>query len=75
MDASGACKLEVESDRALGDRVGVHSTPCIFVVTQSKWVAVTDLNQLDRAIDDALAQTAAASTSPDSHPLVAAVRS
>jgi protein-disulfide isomerase len=75
MDASGACKLEVESDRALGDRVGVHSTPCIFVVTQSKWVAVTDLNQLDRAIDDALAQTTAASGSPVSRPLEAAARS
>jgi protein-disulfide isomerase len=58
MDPSGACKAEVESDRALGDRVGVHSTPCIFVVTQTSWVPVADINQLDRLIVNALAQAA-----------------
>jgi hypothetical protein len=61
IDASGSCKAEVESDRALGDRVGVKSTPCIFVVTQNKWVAVpySDIARLDRYIDDAIAPTAA----------------
>jgi protein-disulfide isomerase len=54
MDASGACRNEVETDRALGDRLGVHSTPCIFVVTQSRWVPVADINQLDSIIDGAL---------------------
>ena len=53
-----ACKAEVESDRALGDRVGVRSTPCIFVVTQTSWVPVADINQLGHLIDNALAQTA-----------------
>jgi protein-disulfide isomerase len=57
IDPSGACKLEVESDRALGDRVGVHSTPCIFVVTQTKWVAVPDVSRLSTTIDAALAET------------------
>jgi protein-disulfide isomerase len=65
MDASGNCKAEVESDRALGDRVGVKSTPCIFVVTQNNWVAVpySDIAHLDRYIDDMIAQ-AAASAAP-----------
>jgi protein-disulfide isomerase len=61
IDAGGNCKAEVESDRALGDRVGVKSTPCIFVVTQTRWVAVpySDIGRLDRYIDDAIAPTAA----------------
>jgi protein-disulfide isomerase len=79
MDASGACRNEVESDRALGDRLGVHSTPCIFVVTQSKWVPIVDLNQLDRILDEALAQTsgqsAAASAGPIASPFEATARS
>jgi len=59
MDAGGNCRLEVEADRALGDRVGVRSTPCIFVVTQTKWVAVpySNIGQLDRFIDAALAES------------------
>jgi hypothetical protein len=56
MDPNGACKLEVESDRALGDRLGVRSTPCIIVVTQNKWV-VADVSQLSQTIDAALAET------------------
>jgi protein-disulfide isomerase len=58
MDPGGTCKQEVEADRALGDRVGVHSTPCIFVVTQSKWVAVpySEIGQLNRTIEAVLAQ-------------------
>jgi protein-disulfide isomerase len=62
MDA--ACQNEVKADRALGDRLGVatHGTPCIFVVTQESWVEVTDLNQLYRMIDTAIAQTSASVT-------------
>jgi len=56
IDPSGACKTEVESDRALGDRLGVHSTPCIIVVTQNKWVAVADPSQLYRIVNAALAE-------------------
>jgi protein-disulfide isomerase len=51
------CKKEVEADRAMGDRLGVKSTPSIFVVTQSKWVPIVDLSQLEGALDDALAET------------------
>jgi protein-disulfide isomerase len=57
IDPNGTCRNEVESDRAMGDRLGVKSTPCIFVVTQSKWTPVTDLTQLDSMLEDALAQT------------------
>jgi protein-disulfide isomerase len=57
MDASGTCRNEVKSDLALGDAIGVHSTPCLFVVTQKKWVYVNDVGQLDRIIDQALAES------------------
>ena len=57
MDANGACRNEVESDRTLGDRLGVASTPCIIVVTQTGFVPVADIAQLGRIVDDALAQT------------------
>ncbi len=65
MDA--ACQNEVKADRALGDRLGVgpHGTPCIFVVTEQSWAEVTDLNQLYRMIDAAIAQTGASVTSVD----------
>jgi protein-disulfide isomerase len=75
MDANGTCKLEVESDRALGDQLGVRSTPCIFVVTQSKAIPVADVSQLGRMIEAALAQTAASSGMPrDNAPLVDMLR-
>jgi protein-disulfide isomerase len=57
LDATGTCRNEVKSDRALGDRLNIHSTPCVFVVTQKKWVHVTDMHQLYRTIDQALAET------------------
>jgi protein-disulfide isomerase len=57
MDASGNCTKEVRSDQALGQRMGLMHTPCIFVVTQKRWVQVVDINQLYRTIDVALAET------------------
>jgi protein-disulfide isomerase len=64
MDASGACKNEVKADRALGDRLGEHGTPCIFVVTQRSWVQVADVSQLYHTIDLALAQTSRPAIGP-----------
>jgi protein-disulfide isomerase len=58
LDSSGACRNEVLADRALGDRLGEHGTPCVFVVTQKRWVMVTDMRQLYRAIDTAFTETA-----------------
>ncbi len=57
IDSTGACKKEVEADHALGDRLGRLRTPCIFVVTSRQWVQVLDLDQLDRTIDTAFAET------------------
>ena len=68
LDPTGACRNEVAQDRALGDRLGVHGTPCIFVVTQRRWVQVTDIHQLYRAIDTAIAETASLPASAQSAP-------
>jgi protein-disulfide isomerase len=68
MDASGSCRNEVKADRALGDRLGVHGTPCIFVVTQQRWVQVADVHQLYYTIDQALAQTGGPAAGPRRKP-------
>ena len=57
MDASGVCTKEVQADRALGERLHVPHTPCIFVVTAKSWTEVNDIKLLDRAIDLAVAET------------------
>jgi hypothetical protein len=64
LDASGDCRSQVRADRALGDRLGIHGTPCLFVVTQKRWVLVTDVTQLNHTIDVALAETAPPARSP-----------
>ena len=58
MDANGACQKEIAADHALGVRLGLVHTPCIFVVTPTHWVQVVDVTQLYRTIDTALAETA-----------------
>lgn len=59
IDASGACRNEVEADHALGDRLGVSSTPCIIVVTQTGFVPVaySNIGQLGQIVSDALAKS------------------
>jgi len=68
LDSTGACRTQVLADRALGDRLGEHGTPCVFVVTSKRWVMVTDITQLYRAIDTALAETASLTPAPASQP-------
>jgi protein-disulfide isomerase len=68
MDADGACKARVQADRALGDRLGEHGTPCLFVVTRKSWVLVDDASLLYRTIDQALAQTSGPATGPGLKP-------
>jgi protein-disulfide isomerase len=69
MDSSGRCTQEVKADRALGDRVGVRHTPCLFVVTQTGWTQVVDINQLYQTIDIALADTRSpAKSTPENAP-------
>jgi protein-disulfide isomerase len=58
------CRNEVLSDRALADRLGAHGTPCVFIVTGKRWVQVTDMHQLYRAIDTAFAETASLAPQP-----------
>ena len=59
IDASGACRNEVESDHALGDRLGVSSTPCIIVVTQTGFVPVaySNIGQLGQIVSDAVVKS------------------
>ena len=63
VDASGTCASEVDADRALGDRLGVKSTPCVIVVTQNGWTPVVDMSQLDRIVGEAVGRTASSSSS------------
>ncbi len=51
VDPSGRCAAEVEADCTLGKRLGLLHTPTIVVVTQRRWIEVTDPNQLSSAID------------------------
>jgi protein-disulfide isomerase len=66
LDAQGMCRKEVLSDRDLGNKLNVRSTPCVIVVSQKSWVSVpfADINQLDHTIDLALADTAAPIPTP-----------
>jgi protein-disulfide isomerase len=64
MDANGACRNEVKADRAFGDQLNIRATPCVFIVTQNKWVHVEDMRQLYRTIDQAIAETQAAGAPP-----------
>jgi len=63
-DPEGKYAIEVSADRSLGDRLGVRRTPTILVVTPHKWVHVTDVSQLYSVIDEALAETGSAKSSP-----------
>jgi protein-disulfide isomerase len=76
IDASGSCRNEVESDHALGDRLGVASTPCIIVVTQTGFVPVaySSIGQLGQIVSDALAQSGSPATSSLVIPTEAAPR-
>jgi hypothetical protein len=58
LDATGDCRAQVRADRALGDKLGIHGTPCLFVVTSQRWVLVMDVAQLNHTIDIALAESA-----------------
>jgi hypothetical protein len=64
IDSTGACRSEVKSDRSFGDKLNVHATPCVFVVTQNRWVQVDDMRLLYRTIDQAIAETKTQATVP-----------
>ena len=55
VDPQGKLAAEVNAERALGNRIGVHQTPTIYVVSSKPggkpYVEVTDRNQLFQIID------------------------
>ncbi len=51
VNPSGRCAAEVEADCTLGTKLGLLHTPTIVVVTQRRWIEVTDPTQLYTAID------------------------
>ncbi|MGA8111231.1 MAG: thioredoxin domain-containing protein [Acidobacteriaceae bacterium] len=57
MDPQGKLTAEVNQDRALGDRMGIHETPTAWVVTEHGYKQVTNFNNLYSMLDEAEAQT------------------
>lgn len=53
VDPSGQLLKQVEADRDLGDKLGLHETPTIIVVTPKGWIQVKDVSDLYEAIDQA----------------------
>lgn len=52
IDPAGRFSAEVNADYTLGERVGISQTPTVWVVSQKKWVQVTDMNDLYATIDN-----------------------
>lgn len=62
MDPQGKLADEVKADYALGERLGVHQTPTVWVVTDRTggappYTEVTDYNKLYTMLDEATAAT------------------
>jgi protein-disulfide isomerase len=62
MDPQGKFADEVRADLALGERLGVHQTPTVWIVTDRTggappYAEVTDYNQLYAMLDQATAAT------------------
>jgi protein-disulfide isomerase len=65
MDPQGKLADEVKADQALGERLGVHQTPTVWIVTDrsggaAPYVEVTDYNKLYTMLDQATAETSQA---------------
>ena len=58
VDPTGQLAREVDADRNLGDKLGLHETPTIVVVTPKGWIQVRDVSGLYQAIDKAEAMVA-----------------
>jgi protein-disulfide isomerase len=62
MDPQGKLKAEVEADRTLCQRLGVHQTPTAWIVTDgsggaARYTEVSDFNKLYTMLDRAVDQT------------------
>jgi protein-disulfide isomerase len=67
IDPNGLFAAEVRADHTLGERINLHQTPSIFIVTQKGYTEVTDVTQLYAMLDTAIAENPApakASTKP-----------
>ncbi len=59
IDPNGLFAAEVRADHTLGERVNLHQTPTIFIVTQKGYTEVTDVTQLYSMLDTAIAENPA----------------
>ncbi|MDP9050016.1 MAG: DsbA family protein [Acidobacteriota bacterium] len=59
-DPSGELMKEIQTDKVLGEKVGVNQTPTIIVCSAKEWVHVTDVSLLYQAIDQVMAKAGAA---------------
>ena len=59
IDPNGLFAAEVRADHTLGERINLHQTPSIFIVTQKGYTEVTDVTQLYSMLDAAIAENPA----------------
>ncbi len=59
IDPNGLFAAEVRADHTLGERINLHQTPSIFIVTQKGYTEVTDVSQLYAMLDTAIAENPA----------------
>jgi protein-disulfide isomerase len=59
IDPNGLFAAEVHADQTLGERINLHQTPSIFIVTQKGYTEVTDVTQLYAMLDTAIAENPA----------------
>jgi protein-disulfide isomerase len=59
IDPNGLFAAEVRADHTLGERINLHQTPSIFIVTQKGYTEVTDITQLYSMLDTAIADNPA----------------
>ncbi len=62
IDPNGLFAAEVRADHTLGERINLHQTPSIFIVTQKGYAEVTDVSQLYSMLDTAIAENPAPKT-------------
>jgi protein-disulfide isomerase len=59
IDPNGLFAAEVRADHTLGERINLHQTPSIFIVTQKGYTEVTEITQLYAMLDTAIAENPA----------------
>jgi protein-disulfide isomerase len=68
VDPNGLFAAEVHADQTLGERINLHQTPSIFIVTQKGYTEVTDVTQLYSMLDTAIAENPAPAKSSSAKP-------